>query len=86
MDALEKGKFLIFHLTCVVKNCVFDGAIFKEGVCRLDVLKVAVLEQRVLKLDRFNLNVGKPECRDIHISKPHGTDRQRPTVDETYLS
>lgn len=63
MDAHEKGKLLIFHLTCVVKDGVFDGAVLKEGVCRLDVLKVAVLEQRVLELDRFDLDVGEPETQ-----------------------
>lgn len=65
----EKGKLLLlFHLTCVVKDGVFDGAVLKEGVCRLDVLKVTVLEQGVLELDGFYLDVGKPECKEIHVS------------------
>lgn len=52
---------LLFHLTCVVKDGVFDGAVLKEGVRRLDVLKVAVLKQGVLELDRFYLDIGKSE-------------------------
>lgn len=59
---------LFLHRTCVVKDGVFDGAILKEGVGRLDVLKVAVLEQRVLELDRLYLDVSKPKWKESHIS------------------
>lgn len=79
----EKGKLLLlFHLTCVVKDGVFDGAVLKEGVCRLDVLKVTVLKQGVLELDGFYLDVGKPEsCAKKFTSAPpasRGADRRRP--------
>lgn len=62
------NHYLFLHRTCVVKDGVFDGAILKEGVGRLDVLKVAILEQRILKLDRLYLNVGKPKWKESHIS------------------
>lgn len=56
-------KILSFLVTCVVEDGVFDGAILKEGVCGLDILKVAVFKQRVLKLHRLYLNVCKPKIR-----------------------
>lgn len=46
--------------TCVVEDCVFEGAVLKEGVGWPDVLKVTVLKKGILKLHRLNLNVSKP--------------------------
>lgn len=54
-------SLLIFHGTCIIKHSVLNGAIFKEGVGRLDVLKVAIFKQRILKLHRLYLNVCKPK-------------------------
>lgn len=60
-------NYLFLRRTCVVKDGVLDGAVLKEGVGGLDVLKVAVLEQRILKLDRFYLDVGKPKWEESHM-------------------
>lgn len=61
------NHYLFLHRTCVVKDGVFDGAVLKEGVGWLDVLKVAVLEQRVLKLDGLYLDVSKPKRKESQI-------------------
>lgn len=50
--------------TCVVEDRVFEGTIVKEGVSWLDILKVAVLKQRILKLHRPDLNVCKPGWKE----------------------
>ena len=49
--------------TCVIEDSVFDGAILKERVGWFDILKVAVLKQRILKLDGLNLNICKPKWK-----------------------
>lgn len=55
--------------TCVIEHSVLDGAVFEEGVGWLDVLKVAVLKQRILELHRLNLYVCKSEWREINEMK-----------------
>lgn len=54
--------------TCVVEDGVLDGAVLKEGVGGLDILKVAVFKQRILKLHRLNLNVCKPKGKETRLS------------------
>lgn len=53
-------KEMIRNGTCVIKNAVFDGAVFKKGVGWSDVFKVAVFKKRILKLYWLHLNICKP--------------------------
>lgn len=46
--------------TCVIKDGVFDGAVFKKGIGRSDVFKVAVFKEGILKLDRLHLDICEP--------------------------
>lgn len=59
--------------TCVVEDRVFDRAVLEECVGRLDVLKVAVLKERILKLDGFNLNV----CKSLKKKQKKPPERQK---------
>jgi len=49
--------------TSIVEDCVFKGAVLKEGLCWSDVLKITVLKQGFLKLHIFYFYVDKPACK-----------------------
>lgn len=49
--------------TSIVEDCVFKGAVLKEGVCWSDVLKITVLKEWFLKLHVSYFYVDKPACK-----------------------
>lgn len=51
---------MCLFLTCVVEEGGNEGAVLEEGVAGGDVLKVTLLEQRVLKHHRPHFQVHKP--------------------------
>lgn len=55
-------------LTCVVEESGNKSAVFEKGVGGGDVLKVALLEQRVLKHHGLHLQVQKPEAGEETVN------------------
>lgn len=49
-----------FIFTCVIEQTCNEGAVSEEGVCGGDVLKVALLKDRVLKHHGLHLQVQEP--------------------------